>query len=182
MGDPNAAPVPDPRDDGADRAEPPAGEAAWTDEWAERQWNDIVAELTSPGTPDGSAQGTRTGLPPSIEVAPWVSGPGGAPRPRAVGPRDWPTTPEQAAAEEADDHFVPPEPPHLLGHDPLANLAWGMVALAPLVVLVLLVVVRPFPRLAAELAGAAFLAGVAILVWRMPGRRDDDHDGTGAVV
>lgn len=203
MGDPNAAPVPDPLDDGAQPPDavppvppvtPARDESGWTDEWAERQWNDIVADLTAPGAlGDPSAGGaggdpsgpTQPGAPAggaglgAIEVAPWVQGaaPG---RPR--GPRDWPVTPEQEAAEDADSHFVPPEPPHLLGRDPLANLAWGVVALAPLLAIVLLVAVHPFPRLVGELAGVAFLAAVAVLVWRMPSRRDEDDDDTGAVV
>ena len=33
--------------------------------------------------------------------------------------RDWPTTPEVEDLEEAESHFVPPDPPLVLGRDPL---------------------------------------------------------------
>jgi hypothetical protein len=177
MGDPNAAPVPEPPGDDADRADHGTDDAAWTNEWAERQWNDIVAELTTP-VPGGPSE------PPDrpSEPLPDTDDPSAAPAApvRATGPRDWPTTPEVEALEDADSHYEPPDPGHVLGRDPLANLAWVLVTVAPLVMLVTLLVARPFPRLLGEIAGAAFLAGVGILVWRMP--RDRDDDGPGAVV
>jgi hypothetical protein len=195
MGDPNAAPVPDPPGDDVPRPSGAADEPSWTDEWAERQWNDIVADLTGPTTDQGAAtdqggaatdpgprgQGSETagGLPPSIAVAPWLNEPG--PAARAPGPRDWPTTPEGEALEDEDAHFVPPEPDHILGRDPLTNLAWALAVVAPILVLVLLITVHPFPRLVGGIACGAFLVGVGLLVWRMP-RDRDDHDGPGAVV
>ena len=204
MVDPNAGPVPD---DGARDPGAPGGpgepggsgasrpdESAWTDAWAEEQWSSLVADLEAPSAvadarspvtpaePDGHDV-PRPGEPPAgagseppprtIDVAPWVA---------PAGPRDWPSGPEVDRLEEQESHFVPPEPPPLLGRDPLLNLAWGLVAVAPLVVLVLLVVVRPFPALVGQVAGAAFLAGLGILVWRMPHRRDGDDDDPGAVV
>ncbi|OLT49519.1 hypothetical protein [Cellulosimicrobium sp. CUA-896] len=109
----------------------------------------------------------------SVPVAPWV---------RPTGPRDWPATPEVEALEEAESHFVPPDPPLVLGRDPLLTMAWALVVGVPVLLLVLLVLARPFPVVVAQVGGAAFLAGLAVLLWRMPHRRDDDHAGPGAVV
>jgi len=185
MVDPNAGPVPDDgaRDPGApggpgehgDEGAARPDESGWTDAWAEEQWKSLVADLETPA--DGGASDLPTAgtdVPArSIEVAPWV---------QPTRPRDWPAGPEVEDLEDQESHFVPPEPPPVLGRDPLLNLAWGLVGAAPLVVLVLLVVVRPFPALVGQVAGAAFLAGLGILLWRMPHRRDEDDDDPGAVV
>ncbi|MGC5166519.1 hypothetical protein [Luteimicrobium sp. DT211] len=191
MVDPNAGAVPDDaREPGApDGPDEPSGqdgsrpdESAWTDAWAEEQWRSLVADLeaASAGAPEASAPEAPAPDSPAddapartIDVAPWV---------RPTGPRDWPTGPEVEDLEEQESHYVPPEPPPVLGHDPLLNLAWGLVAAAPLVVLVVLVLVRPFPALVGQIAGAAFLAGIGVLLWRMPHRRDEDDDDPGAVV
>ncbi len=202
MVDPNAGPVPDdgarePGTPGDPGTGPGAGasrpdESSWTDAWADEQWKSLVADLETPApgteparpaTPGGPAatdvpapgSSDDAAGPPArtIDVAPWV---------RPQGPRDWPADPEVEDLEEQESHFVPPDPPPVLSHDPLLNLAWALVALAPLVVLVLLVVVRPFPVLVGQVAGAAFLAGLGTLIWRMPHRRDEDDDDPGAVV
>ena len=78
--------------------------------------------------------------------------------------------------------FVPPDPPLVLGRDPLLTMAWALVVGAPILLLVVLVVVRPYPVIVAQVGGGAFLAGLAILLWRMPHRREDDDEGPGAVV
>jgi len=155
------------------------------------RWAGIVAELgelSDLGTDDGPAapqdaqgEGTPGSQDPrrgrdvlgSVPVAPWVQPPG---------PRDWPTTPDVEAMEEAESHFVPPDPPLVLGRDPLLTMAWSVVVGVPVVLLVLLVVARPFPVLVAQVGGIAFLAALAVLLWRMPHRRDDDDRGPGAVV
>lgn len=144
-----------PRDDGATRADG-ADRADRADRPDDR-----------PAARDADAGGLG-----SIPVAPWV---------RATGPRDWPTTPEVEALEDEDDHFVPPEPPPLGGRDPLTTLAWALVAGVPLVAVLAVLVLGRVPVVAAQVAGGLFLAGVGVLVWRMPHRRDDD-DGPGAVV
>ncbi|WP_251151465.1 hypothetical protein [Cellulosimicrobium sp. Marseille-Q4280] len=158
------------------------------------RWAGIVAELgdlsdldpgpvrPAPGDAEAPGRGTApgTGEAPrgrdvigSVPVAPWVQPPG---------PRDWPATPEVEALEEAESHFVPPDPPLVLGRDPLLTMAWSLVVGVPVVLLVLLVVARPFPVVVAQVGGLAFLAGLAVLLWRMPHRRDDDDPGPGAVV
>ncbi|WP_051028449.1 hypothetical protein [Cellulosimicrobium cellulans] len=61
-------------------------------------------------------------------------------------------------------------------------MAWALVVGVPILLLVVLVVARPYPVLVAQVGGGAFLVGLAILLWRMPHRRDDDDRGPGAVV
>jgi hypothetical protein len=168
------------------------GDAAPVD--VDVQWAGIVAGLEDLSSLDADARepGRRedgrpgSGAPPagtaptsgrdalgSVPVAPWV---------RSTGPRDWPATPEVEALEEAESHFVPPDPPLVLGRDPLLTMAWSLVVGVPVLLLVLLVVARPFPVVLAQAGGAAFVAGLAVLLWRMPHRRDDDDSGPGAVV
>ncbi|MBD8077574.1 hypothetical protein [Cellulosimicrobium arenosum] len=176
-----------PRDD--DTSDPTPSSGPPDDDPAldvDRQWAGIVAELSDLSGLDGPARspegegrgptapGTRAPGDPlgSIPRAPWV---------RASGPRDSPTTPEIEDLEEAESHFVPPDPPLVLGRDPLLTMAWTVVAGVPLVLLVLLVVARPFPVIAAQVGIGLFLAGLAVLLWRMPHHRDDDR-GPGAVV
>ncbi len=86
------------------------------------------------------------------------------------GPRAWAPDP---AVEEAEDHFVPPDPGPVLGGDPLLTMAWVAVVGVP----VLLLVARD--RLArrcrpgcSRCAGSLLAAGVGVLLWRMPHRRD----------
>lgn len=93
-------------------------------------------------------------------------------------PRAWEPDP---AVEEAENHFVPPDPGPVLGGDPLLTMAWVAVVGVPLLLMVAVVAWRGVPTIVLQVAGVAFLAGVGLLVWRMP--RDRDHDaGPGAVV
>jgi len=104
-------------------------------------------------------------------------------RPRKiVGPRDWPTTPEVEALEEAETHFTPPPPPPVRARDRWVQFAW--VALG--VSLALLVATLFVPRSLATsqlfrwlgfVASAGFTASVVFLISRMPRVRDRDHDG-----
>jgi len=93
-------------------------------------------------------------------------------------PRAWAPDP---AVEEAENHFVPPDPGPVLGGDPLLTMAWVAVVGVPLLLLVAVIAWRDIPTIVLQVAGVAFLAGVGLLLWRMP--RDRDHDaGPGAVV
>ena len=96
----------------------------------------------------------------------------------APDPRSWAPDP---AVEEAENHFVPPDPGPVLGGDPLLTMAWSAVVGVPLLFMVVVIAWRDVPALVLQLAGVAFLAGIGLLLWRMP--RDRDHDaGPGAVV
>lgn len=99
--------------------------------------------------------------------------------------RDWDGTEQiDAAEQEVDDqeHFVPPEPPPVLGGDPLLTMAWFAVIGMPVLWLVVLIVWTSAPQVLVRASAVVFFAGLAVLFWRMPHRRDpDDHD-TGAVV
>lgn len=104
-----------------------------------------------------------------------------------AGPRDWPLTPEAEALEEEESHFTPPEPPPLLSRDPLLTMAWSFVVGIPVLSVIGLVVSAALPALAipplvGQIALGLFVAGLGVLIWRMPHQRDPDDDGPGAVV
>jgi len=94
-------------------------------------------------------------------------------------PRAWVPDP---AAEEAEEHFVPPDPGPVLGGDPVLTMAWVVVVAAPLLVVASMIVWQDAPSWVIQAAGAAFLAAVGLLLWRLPHRRDEDDDDPGAVV
>ncbi|WNB84459.1 hypothetical protein [Cellulomonas sp. ATA003] len=169
------------------------------DEIAER-WAEIVADLgrldaDDPDERPDPARGDvaddpQDDLPATDEgagravtypVAPWVSA---RPAARELTGRDWAGTDDIDAAEaEIDDrdHFVPPDPGPVLGGDPLLTMAWLGAAGVPILLLITLVAWQDAPTALLQAAGVVFLASCALLVWRMPHRRDDD-DGPGAVV
>jgi hypothetical protein len=95
----------------------------------------------------------------------------------APDPRSW--TPEPRPEEE--DHFVPPDPGPVLGGDPLLTMAWVAVLGVPLLFLLSLAIRPGLPTVVLQTAGALFIAGLGVLIWRMPSRRDED-EGPGAVV
>lgn len=104
-----------------------------------------------------------------------------------AGPRDWPLTPEIEALEEAESHFTPPEPPPLMSRDPLLTMAWSFVVGVPVLALVGMIVSAAMssvsiPPLAGQIGLGLFVAGLGVLIWRMPHQRDPDDDGPGAVV
>lgn len=165
-------------DDGPDSGEP--DQAA-----VDARWAQIVAELAdldgsgAPGDPHASPDDGR-----ARTVRPASDGGLPAQPPELTG-RDWDGTAQQEAAEEAvdaEEHFVPPDPGPVLGGDPLLTLAWGATIGVPLLFFVLLLVWPDAPGWLLGGAGAVLAAGVAVLVWRMPHRRDEDDDDSGAVV
>ncbi|WP_278234655.1 hypothetical protein [Isoptericola sp. AK164] len=168
------------------------------------RWTDIVARLSdveqsgrdvARSTPTGprgeDAEGNDdagdadAGDADDTTATPEVAAP--SPAPRAPGPRDWPASPEVERLEETESHFVPPDPAPIGQRDPLLTLAWTVVVAVP-VLTVLSVVLRAalaelsVPGWLGPAAGAAFVAAVAVLVWRMPNRRDPEDDDPGAVV
>lgn len=103
------------------------------------------------------------------------------------GPRDWPLSPEAEALEEAESHFTPPEPPALLSRDPLLTMAWSFVVGVPVLAVIGMIVSAAVPAvsippLAGQIGLGLFVAGLGVLIWRMPHQRDPDDDGPGAVV
>jgi hypothetical protein len=150
----------------------------------EAQWEDIVARLGELEAPAGAGRGdTGRGDPARDDAA---HDPRVTPARRPTGPRDWPTTPEVEALEEAESHFTPPEPPPVLSsRDPLLVVAWagaaGVPLLAVLALLVRAFVPLPTPAWLGGVGVAVFLASVGVLLWRMPQHRDPG-DGPGAVV
>ncbi|WP_369374250.1 hypothetical protein AB1046_08425 [Promicromonospora sp. Populi] len=105
----------------------------------------------------------------------------------AAGPRDWPLSPEAEALEEAESHFTPPVPPPLLSRDPLLTMAWSFVVGIPVLAVIGVVVAAAAPSIAipplvGQIGLGLFVAGLGVLIWRMPHQRDPDDDGPGAVV
>jgi hypothetical protein len=149
---------------GADQAGPTAGEGSATGPGADAP-EDAQRGTATPRRRKDDLPGAHTVRPASAD---------------ASGPRNWAPDPD---VEEAEDHFVPPDPGPVLGGDPLLVMAWVAVLAAPLLVLVAVVAWRDMPTWLLEVAGVAFLAGVGLLLWRMPHRRSpDDEDDNGAVV
>ncbi|MFI2751896.1 hypothetical protein ACGIF2_00500 [Cellulomonas sp. P22] len=151
----------------------------------EERWAAIVAELGE--LDQGAPQGPAVTYP----VAPWVSDPrvvraanDAADEPSVTG-RDWDGTRQIDEAEalvDEDEHFVPPDPGPVLGGDPLLTMAWLAAGGMPVLLLVIVIAWQGAPSALIQAAGVVFLLGVGVLVWRMPNRRDDADDDTGAVV
>ncbi|GAB3169282.1 hypothetical protein GCM10027059_33840 [Myceligenerans halotolerans] len=162
----------DARPDGADADRATTGPA-----------DDDRGDGSSPGAlpPDDDRPfGAQGEIPDGRSLPPGVG--------RASGPRDWPVTPGVEALEEADTHFTPPEPEPLLSDkDPLLTMAWIAVAGIPILALVSVIIVAAIPTftipaLVGQVALGLFVAGLGVLLWRMPHHRDPEDDDPGAVV
>src|SRR5690606_26195279 len=146
---------------------------------------------TVAGSADDAPRGRRVGgwSDGGWSGGDWTVAPGDEttePR-RPTGPRDWPLTPEAEALEEAESHFTPPEPPPLLSRDPLLTMAWSFVVGVPVLAVIGMIVSAAVPSLdipplLGQIGLGLFVAGLGVLVWRMPHQRDPDDDGPGAVV
>lgn len=147
----------------------------------EAAWQQIVAELsdlsTNPDT-ERTAPTPASGLTFDFPVAPWVQ----EPAPVTSDPRAWRRSPEAEALEDAEDTFVPPDPGPMLSTDRMRNLGWFAVVAAPLAALVAVVFWTFVPDEAFVALAAVFLAGVGVLVWRLPDGHDDGPGSGGAVV
>ncbi|MGW2094861.1 hypothetical protein [Promicromonospora sukumoe] len=176
-------------DDGGDQGgdERAAGEGSqagprvsgWSDGgWAGGDWTTGGAASGSAGSAGSSGSsdgGSGTGPDAGSRATP------------PSGPRDWPLSPDAEALEEADSHFTPPEPPALLSRDPLLTMAWSFVVGVPVLAVVGMIVSAAvssisIPPLAGQIGLGLFVAGLGVLIWRMPHQRDPDDDGPGAVV
>lgn len=138
------------------------------------RWAEIVADL---GEPEAIDLPEEQATPPAGHVV------RGADE-RVLSGRDWDGTDQIDAAEETVDeqeHFVPPDPGPVLGSDPLRVMTWVVAIGVPVLYVVLLVAWHDPPGWLAPVAGVLLLAAIAVLVWRMPHRRDQDSD-SGAVV
>jgi len=179
-----AVPNPEPGDLGdredRDAASEPERRPELPDADIEARWADLVeqlGDLERPGTsPEPSDAGPERPDEPTAHIV--------VPAP---GPRDWPATPEVEALEESETHFTPPDPGPVLSRTPLLTLAWIVVVAVPVLTVVSVIVRALVPALSVPgwvgpAAGAAFLGGIGVLVWRMPHRRDPDDPGNGAVV
>lgn len=170
------ADVPEPEDGGS--SDDASSDAAPVDD---EQWAAIVAQLGDVDSADAPS-GPALDFP----VAPWVGSRvvrGADDAPAAA--RDWDGTAQYDEAEadvDEEEGFVPPDPGPVLGGDPLLTMAWMAAAGMPLFLLVMLVAWRSAPAALVQAACAVFVLGVAVLVWRMPSRRDPGDDDTGAVV
>ena len=86
------------------------------------------------------------------------------------------------AEDDPADEFVPPDPGPIMDGDPLLTLAWIGAVGGPLILFILALFWRSAPNVIFWIAGAMALAGLAILVWRMPHSRDSDDFDDGARV
>jgi hypothetical protein len=173
--------------DSPDAPEPRPAGGEPTPAEVEQRWRELVSQLGEPAGTVGPADVGRP-EPDAGEPIGRRAGDGDVPAPddrrRVVrpavpeDPRGWAPDPD---VEEADDHFEPPEPGPVLAGDPLLTMAWVAVLGMPLLLVVTVVAWRDIPTALLTAAGAAFLAGIGLLLWRMPAGRDDDR-GPGAVV
>ena len=112
-------------------------------------------------------------------IRPAMPGPDDEPPDEPPGPRSWLPDPD---VDEAENHFVPPDPEPVFNGSPLLTLAWIAVAGLPVLAVVAALFWRGIPMVVLQTAAVLFLAGIGVLLWRMPHRRDPDDDDQGAVV
>jgi len=131
-------------------------------------------ETTEPGR---STWPAAEDLATGEEAEPQAAAPEPAERPSIVPGFGGPAPFTAGEAEDAEERFVPPDPPPLPHGDLLSRLAWAGVVGGPLFLLIAALFWRDLPQLLLLLAVAAFVGGFAVLVVRMPRDRGDDDDG-----
>ncbi|MEJ5915448.1 hypothetical protein [Pseudokineococcus sp. 1T1Z-3] len=143
-----------------------------------------AADAAAEGTPDADAAAEQVSDPPAADEATPEPAPAPTPAPRgwaddavAGDRRPTPREPEP----EPEDHFVPPPLPPTPPVTPLVRAAWVGALGGPALLLVCALVWRDAPTLVVVAGVAAFVAGFAVLVSRLPRSRDEDGDD-GAVV
>lgn len=148
--------------------------------------------VREPGTPAPGAGPGTPGLPGPQDVPP---GPPPAPGARGDGParpslgadddvvgwEDRPAgpTPDERppVVPEDEGHYEPPPLAPAPPADRVTRLAWVGALAGPALLLLCALVWRDAPTLVVLAAVAAFVAGFAVLVSRLPRSRDDDDDG-----
>jgi len=150
--------------------------------------------VREPGPSGGLAGGERgTPGPPGAQEAP--TGPPSAPDARGddapgrptgadddvVGWEDRPAGPtadeRPPVVPEDEGHYEPPPPAPAPPTDRVTRVAWVGALAGPALLLLCALVWRDAPTLVVLGAVAAFVAGFAVLVSRLPRSRDDDDDG-----
>lgn len=158
-------------------SDPNSGEDARED----AVWRELVARFDSP-----LAAQEPVPWPEREEMTPAVVGTtASAPVPTPVtGPeKKKPTEPVASEPDEDIDHFVPPPPPPLPKLDSVSKFAWLALFGGPGYLLLATAARWSMPGLFVFIAVAAFVAGVALLVFRLNDSDRDDSDGdSGAVV
>jgi hypothetical protein len=104
----------------------------------------------------------------------------GSDRTRVVRPASPVWRPATDAAEDEDDHYVPPTPPPLPSLDPVAKGAWAALFGGPAYLLLATFLGWQVSGLAALAAVTAFVGGFAVIVFRMgdgPSRGDGPDNG-----
>jgi hypothetical protein len=139
-------------------------------------WRELVARFDSPlSAQEPVPWPEREAIPPA--------GPPPAPARSAVTPVSvGPTVPGTRARSADSDHYVPPPPPPLPKLDTLSKLAWLCLFGGPGYLLVATAAQWSMPGLFVFIAVAAFVTGVALLVFKLNDSDRDDSDDDGAVV
>lgn len=164
------------------------------------EWRDLVARLRG-GTADPEEDGPAPAEPSAAERAGTAEGGprpegGAAPTspfdafdPLGISRRDPAKREDRPGRADAEDDsdtagdmlpgdFVPEEPePVLAGADPAVVLAWCGALGGPVALLLCALLWRGVPGYVIALLIAAFLAGVGVLIMRLPRHKDDGDDG-----
>jgi hypothetical protein len=149
-----------PHDPYGDAADPRAAQdAAWrqiVENYGDRPLLDDDREVAEDTTADDAP-------------APRIDRPASTPEPRPA-PR--------VRAEPAEEHYVPPPPPHVSLAEPRRLLGWLGLLGVPVLVLLALVAKVTVPSWLGVMLMAWFVGGFVYLVASMrSGPRDDDDDG-----
>jgi hypothetical protein len=151
------------------------------------QFKTLIAENYDASTAESLTRNAPRGRIASPEATTVVSRAVGKAQPatRTYGPRDWPASDDVVALEEAETHFIAPNPKDAMSAvDPIRRLAIiGAVAL-PLVAIGALVLQAAigwdfFRNWMAWVLGVLFILCLGVLLRKLP---DEPRDGTGAVV
>ncbi|HLS03901.1 MAG TPA: hypothetical protein VK030_03985 [Actinomycetales bacterium] len=165
------------------------GSSPEDDETDEATWQAIIeglGPLTVPPADSDSAQTSPQADAPSDEIEPRAAsswrGPASSERSLADLFNDDHLGLTHDEEDEVEDAFVPPDPGPIMDGDPLLTLAWIGAVGGPFILFILALFWRSAPSLLFWIAGALALAGLAILVWRMPHTRDPEDFDDGARV